>query len=105
MKKEELVIKWMNHILSTCTLYKDKTNPKIYYYVLNGEVKFLRNDSLKIVDIEYQTIWVKSLNLFYSNAPDFYRYLQCWLNSNNWLNYSVFPSSDLDLCKKDMELV
>ena len=58
-----------------------------------------------MVDIEYQSVWAKSRDLFYSNAHDFYYYLECWTKSNNWKDYSVYPSSDLDYFKKEMELV
>jgi len=105
VKKEELVIRWMNHLLSSCTLYKDKQNPNLFYYVLDNKVKFIKNDETRVVDIEYQSVWAKSRELFYSNAHDFYYYLECWVKSNNWKDYSVYPSSDLDYFKKEMELV
>lgn len=77
----------------------------MFYYVLDNKVKFIKNDETRVVDIEYQSVWAKSRDLFYSNAHDFYYYLECWTKSNNWKDYSVYPSSDLDYFKKEMELV
>ena len=102
MKREELVTRWLNHLMSTCVLYKDKTNPKLFYYVLNENIKIKRDDKQKIIDIEYQTFWAKNRDLFCSTGPDFYYYLQYWSEKNNWKDYSIRPRSDLDLFKKEM---
>lgn len=105
MKREQLVTKWMNHILSECTLYRDKKKHNKFYYIKDGQIKIIRNDESKSIDIEYQSIWAKSRELFYSNGPDFYYYLGFWAKMNNWEGYDVFPSSDLDLLKNEMEPV